>query len=79
MEVFDISQYLRTYFETTFRQPITALEPIHHGYSPALRLRVYLFNGSTVFLKSTTTAGTAEMPRSEYADSCYTKEGNGIS
>ena len=67
MAVFDISPDLRAHFETALRQSIAAFEPIHHGYSPALRLRVHLRDGSTVFLKSATTDGTAEMLRSEYA------------
>jgi hypothetical protein len=67
MTVFDISPSLRAHLESALRQPIAALEPIHHGYSPALRLRAHLRDGSTVFIKSATTSGTAEMLRSEYA------------
>jgi hypothetical protein len=52
-------------FERTLGQPLTILNVIRRGYTPALRLRARLQDGSTVFIKSATTSLTAEWLRQE--------------
>jgi hypothetical protein len=64
---FNIQPDLRMRFERTLRQPIERAEAIGGGYTPALRLRVHLRDGSSVFIKSATTGSTAKWLRQEYA------------
>jgi len=52
--------------ERALGQPVTILKVIRRGYTPALRLRVRLQNGNTVFIKYATTSLTAEWLRQEY-------------
>jgi hypothetical protein len=53
-------------FERALGQPVTILKTIKRGYTPALRLRVQMRDGNTVFIKCATTAATAEWLRQEY-------------
>jgi len=53
-------------FERALGQPLTILNVIRRGYSPALRLRAHLLDGNTVFIKCATTELTAEWLRKEY-------------
>jgi hypothetical protein len=45
---------------------LTILKAIQRGYTPALRLRIRLQDGNTVFIKCATTGLTAEWLRQEY-------------
>ena len=53
-------------FERALSQPLTILNIIRRGYTPALRLRARLQDGNTVFIKCATTNLTAEWLRKEY-------------
>ncbi len=53
-------------FERALGQPVTILNMIRRGYTPALRLRARLSDGNTVFIKCATTQATAEWLREEY-------------
>jgi hypothetical protein len=63
---FDIQPDLRARFEYTLRKPIECAEAIGGGYTPALRLRIHLRDGRSVFIKSATTGPTAKWLRQEY-------------
>jgi hypothetical protein len=63
---YELPPDLRARFERALRQPVTLVESIHRGYTPALRLRVHLRDGSTVFIKCATTDLTAGWLRREY-------------
>ena len=54
-------------FERALGQPLTILNVVRRGYTPALRLRARLQDGNTVFIKCATTSLTAEGLRKEYA------------
>jgi hypothetical protein len=54
-------------FERALGQPLTILNVIRRGYTPALRLRTRLQDGNTVFIKCATTSLTAQWLRQEYA------------
>lgn len=62
----EISPELWARFERCLGQPVERLETIQRGYTPALRLRVHLRDGRTVFIKKATTGPTAEWLRREY-------------
>ncbi len=53
-------------FEKALGQPLTILNVIQRGYTPALRLRARLQDGNSVFIKCATTDLTAEWLRKEY-------------
>ena len=61
-----VSPVLLARFERSLGQPLTILKAIDRGYTPALRLRARLQDGSTVFIKCATTGPTAEWLREEY-------------
>ena len=65
-----IAPSLLARFELLLRQPIIHMDAIHRGYTPALRLRLWLQDGSTVFIKMATTPLTADWLRQE--NSIYT-------
>jgi hypothetical protein len=52
--------------ERLLHQTVSALVPIHRGYTPALRLRVMISNGSSVFAKVATTPLPADWLRKEH-------------
>jgi hypothetical protein len=54
-------------FECALGQPLTILNVIRRGYTPALRLCARVQDGNTVFIKCATTDLTAEWLRKEYA------------
>src|SRR5512146_2768551 len=54
-------------FERALGQPLTLLNVVRRGYTPALRLRARLRDGNTVFIKGATTPLTAGWLRKEYA------------
>jgi Phosphotransferase enzyme family len=62
-----ITPELLARFERALGQPVTILDVIRRGYTPALRLRVRLQDGSTAFIKCATTLPTAEWLCKEYA------------
>ena len=61
----DLPHDLRLRIERLLGQPIAGLERLSGGYTPALRLRLHLCDGSTAFIKSGTTPATSEWLRLE--------------
>jgi hypothetical protein len=61
-----VSPALLARFERSLGQPLTILKTISRGYTPALRLRARLQDGSTVFIKCATTGLTGKWLREEY-------------
>ncbi len=57
---------LHARLERTLGQPLTILNTIQRGYTPALRLQARLQDGGTVFIKCATTDLTAEWLREEF-------------